>query len=46
MMTPHLEPLRRRVVAYVEDVGIAVHDAISLGVWHNRAGRVPAGPRA
>jgi len=36
IVTPYLEELTRLVVAYIEDAGIEVHDALSLEVSDNR----------
>jgi maleate isomerase len=37
IVAPYLEELTRLVVAYIEDAGIEVKDAVSLGVSDNRA---------
>jgi maleate isomerase len=37
MVTPYEKPLTRLVAAYIEDAGVAVHDAVSLEVPDNRA---------
>ncbi|MDX6647414.1 MAG: maleate isomerase [Miltoncostaeaceae bacterium] len=37
MVTPYLEELTRLVAGYIEDAGIEVGDAVSLGVSDNRA---------
>jgi maleate isomerase len=37
IVTPYLKPLTQRVVAYLEDAGVEVHDALSLEVADNRA---------
>lgn len=37
IVAPYLEELTRLVVAYIEDAGVEVKDAVSLGVSDNRA---------
>ena len=37
IVTPYLKPLTERVVAYLEDARVEVHDALSLEVADNRA---------
>jgi maleate isomerase len=37
LIAPYAEPLTKRVVDYLDDLGITVVDAISLGVTDNRA---------
>jgi maleate isomerase len=37
VLTPYMKPLTEKVVAYLADAGVEVHDAISLEVADNRA---------
>lgn len=42
IITPYMEPLTRRVAAYIEDYGIEVVDSVSLAVADNvEVGRLP-----